>query len=105
MDAPVVELAAYVKAERARNALDDLLGGWDWYLRGEVEVKPSGCIVILAVTTVACSSDVRRDIYVSIPSHVNGYPVETRPKNGGSEQRPSRAAGAVPREGREGKSE
>ncbi len=85
MDALVVELAEYAKAQRARNALDNLLGGWGWYLRGEVEVKTSGLVVILAVTTEACSSTVRRDMFVCIPSAVNGVPVETRPKNGAKE--------------------
>ena len=104
MDAPVVDLAAYVKALRARDALDKVLVGWGWFLRAEVEVQSSR-IVILAITAVACSSDVRRDIYVCIPSHVNGFPVETRPKNGGSAQRPPREAGAVPREDKEAKPE
>lgn len=81
MEALVVELAEYVKAQRARDALDNLLGGWGWYLRGDVEVKPSGRIVVFAVTMVACSSTVRRDIFLCIPSAVNGVPVETRPQN------------------------
>ena len=104
MDAPVVDLAAYVKALRARDALDKVLVGWGWFLRAEVEVQSSR-IVVLAITTVACSSDVRRDIYVCIPSHVNGFPVETRAKNARSAQRPPCEARAVLREGREGKPE
>ena len=80
-DAPVVDLAGFVRAQRARNALDALLGGWGWYLGAEVKAEPSGRLFILAITTVACSGSVRRDIYVCIPSHVNGVPVATRPRN------------------------
>ena len=76
----VTDLDEWRQALRARGALDDLLGEWGWYLRAEVEVQPSR-IVVLAIITVACSSDVRRDIYVCIPSRVNGFPVETRPRN------------------------
>jgi len=80
-NAPVIELAAYVKAQRARDALVRHLGSWDWFLGSEVEVKHSGAVVILALTTVACSSTVRRDMFVCIPSVMNGVPVEKRPRN------------------------
>ena len=77
-DAAVVELAEYVKAQRAREALVRLLAPYPWFLGVRLELKPDGQVVLVVLSAPPTDPVQRTGILARVASHLDGVPIEER---------------------------
>jgi hypothetical protein len=78
VDATVIDLAEFERALRARDLLVRLLSPYaSWFQGARLEVKATGRVVVLAITTSA-ADETRAGVFARVASHLGEVPLETR---------------------------
>ena len=75
-DATVVELAAFVRALQARYLTLRLLSPYAWFRGARLEVKVTGDVVVLAITSSPGVAK-RAGILARVATHLGGVQLET----------------------------
>ena len=73
----VVELGEAVRALRARALLLRLLSPYPWFLGARLAVRPTGEVVLVAVTTAPSDVGQRAAVLARVATHLEGVQFET----------------------------